>query len=272
MDSSSANLLNDHQSPNTKGITCVTYPDGNAEATTWASMEFGRNKGGKQREAENKDEMSENSKIAASCRAKKVVRQKIATIQADRMLTITYRGCMTDFNKLWRDFKLLLRNLKKRNIKFDYVAVPERHKHGGYHLHIALKGFIMIQIVREEWYHITRREDGKTGGNVDITTPRNKKLWAPINLASYLAKYVTKAMDCVEISRRRYRTSLNINVNKLVKYVHISLSDFYTQRSIESLLGVEFNNNYEYRDGFFWLSTWARKKRFLLPDGEVVWA
>ena len=250
------------------GCSLVSYGLGQSEAVTWAKLDYPHNSSGKQREASTKEEMSENSITASNCRAKKNVRQKIATISADRMLTFTYRGAQLSLETIWEDFKVFLKYLNRLGVKLKYVVVAEKHKSGGYHLHLASSGFISLRLLRQAWQKAITRGTGQTDfsgenspGNVQMAFQKNgSNRWRPVKLAVYLSKYVTKDLDAVEIGRHRYRCSIGIKINKQVFYFEPVLGGgdklSHYQRIIQTLIGNQFQSIFEYKENYYWFATW----------------
>lgn len=248
------------------GLSLINYPTG-SELVTWCH-ENKRNRSGKQREAETKDQMAPEVQAAAISRAKRVIRQKALTINASILMTLTYRGAMKDFDKLWNDFKLLLKRLRREGIKFHYLAVAERHKSGGFHLHVTIPNRVPVAIVRKHWYGVTGEVDGKNGGQVNLEP--NKKVKGKnksLRIAGYLCKYISKSLDDVDISRKRYRTSIGIKVDKAIGYFNKDIVErnwFLSSPKITMIkrffaehIGIDFLREFEYREGQYFLSTYS---------------
>lgn len=73
-------------------------------------------------------------------------------------LTLTYAENMTDDERLYRDFKVFYKRLKRKysDHKFDYIAVAEPQKRGAWHLHVLLKSdqptlFIDNRLTEKLW-------------------------------------------------------------------------------------------------------------------------
>jgi len=138
-------------------------------------------------------------------RAKKKVRHKSMTMQADRMLTLTFQFNLTDIGMAWdvlNYFNKLMRHEFGKD--YCYIAVPEYQKRGAVHFHLALHGYYHVKVVRKLWL----RAAGKFGGNVDITSPKKygKNSWNPRRIARYLSKYITKS-DSVSFNKKRYSST-----------------------------------------------------------------
>ena len=162
-----------------------------------------RNGGGSVRKNKDKSEMDLLTLKKSQLRAKKTVRHKLLMMQADRMLTLTYRENMTDIEQGWRDFKKFSALMKWRfKERWTYVCVPEYQKRGALHFHLAISGFYPVETVRKLWRQVVGE------GNIDITSPRKikKNSWNPRRIAGYLGKYMSKN-DSVVFNRRRYSSA-----------------------------------------------------------------
>lgn len=85
-------------------------------------------------------------------RAASRVRQLCLEIRADRLLTLTSRNLLNDYDKLIATWKRFMRLLETAGEKFEYVAVPELHKNGEYyHVHAAINGFARVETLRRCW-------------------------------------------------------------------------------------------------------------------------
>lgn len=171
-------------------------------------------------EAEPSDFERDANRRRAVRRSKQQIRWQVRQMGADRLLTLTYRGVMDDRKKLERDFQRFRRLIKKgwsghEGLKeWRYIAVPEVHESGGYHIHVAIKGWQRITFLRAAWYKAlggTGKETGEmTPGNVDVTSPRKARWgtqmreWKPSRLAGYLTKYISKTFDEKSTEKRRY--------------------------------------------------------------------
>jgi hypothetical protein len=213
------------------GVTCYEYPD-SAEATAWKGIRYGNKKGVQHdKEKVTRDQMDPETLAAAISRARKTVRVKTASIAADHMVTLTYRENMTDHERLWKNFKYLMKLLRQEGWEGHYVAVAERQKRGAWHLHIAVSGRQDVKLWRRKWHHVVGDYEGNTGGNIHVKGPEDFKKMGFSNsamIAAYLAKYINKEMEKGVIGLRRYRTSINIEVKKNVVYCVPSISNSAT--------------------------------------------
>lgn len=160
-------------------------------------------------------------------KAKQTTRHLVQQMQADRLLTLTYRDNVEDREKVRQDFsrfrRLVANGWKGQPGLKDwrYVAVLERQQRGAYHVHIAVRGWQPISFLRKCWYRACGAEmDVKgvdTPGQVNVTPPRDysgparKKEWATSRLASYIVKYMQKTFDETTTEKNRYWRSKDID-------------------------------------------------------------
>jgi len=160
----------------------------------------------------------EQSKHASSKRARKNVRLRCQSIQADRLLTLTYRENMQDIERCKADFDSFRRAMKRAGA-WHYIAVPERQTRGAWHIHVDVHGRIVYNLVRGIWRRIVGRDElGRPNGNVDVRNPKTGGKWKRHALAAYIAKYITKDVDDHELNKKRYWTSKGIVVPEPVTY------------------------------------------------------
>lgn len=163
----------------------------------------------KQGERERPDELDPENQARSIQRSKKQARIKIKSMGADRLLTLTKRETeqggfwtLDDWRQAWERF---CKAMKKAGHAFDYVAVPERHKKGNFHLHVALNARCNINLMRQIWWACC---GGRGMGNVDIAY---KKHLTPTQrlagIARYLTKYLVKQFGQTEFNKKRYWAS-----------------------------------------------------------------
>ncbi|POH87048.1 hypothetical protein CJ026_009120 [Ralstonia pickettii] len=169
----------------------------------------------------------EKSLEISTQRTKRTVREKMKSIHADHMITLTYRENVQDRERVLRDLKEFVRRMnkleKKGLRKFHYVAVLEPQERGAYHIHMGVRGYKAARIVRAIWHEIV----GQNGGNVDIQGPgdlvlkdgkitkkdrRNARRRGAHQIAAYLSKYITKDVEEVELNKKRVFASRGIVV------------------------------------------------------------
>lgn len=146
----------------------------------------------------------------AARRATATVRLRVKAIEADRMLTLTYRENMQDRSRLLRDWDAFRRRLKKHQ-SFEYVATVERQKRGAFHIHVAVSGRQNYRLVRAVWLSVV----GEGNGNIDVRNPFREKALRH-KLAGYLSKYVSKAYAEGAKDERRVWASRGIKIPEKV--------------------------------------------------------
>ncbi|VVE74045.1 bacteriophage-related protein [Pandoraea anapnoica] len=164
-------------------------------------------------------EKKEDNRLVAAKRAKREVRLRCKSMQADRMITLTYRENMQDKERLKRDYDKLRRRLGKLQY-YQYIAVPERQKRGAWHIHIAVRGRQNYRVLRSIWRSIV----GADNGNVDVRNPFRQK-GLRHKLAGYLGKYITKDFAEHKMNEKRYWTSKGITVPERQPIAHILCDD-----------------------------------------------
>lgn len=150
----------------------------------------------------------EQNEKRAQARAKGEIRRKCLSIQADHLVTLTYRDNIEDRDRVLTDLERLRRMLSRSGYSMPYVAVLECQKRGAIHPHLAVRGFQDIRLLRRCWYKIV----GKAQGQVNVRGPRPGT--SPVKLARYISKYISKDIDSQprEFEEHRYFCSLGITV------------------------------------------------------------
>lgn len=149
----------------------------------------------------------------AAYRAARKVRQICIEIRADRLLTLTSRRLLTDYDEMIAAWKRFMRLLEQAGAKFEYVAVPELHKNGEhYHVHAALNGFVRAELLRRCWQIALGGRGDERGvdalGNVDIKRDRRGLQGSTrraVSIARYISKYISKSyLEHHQFNRKRY--------------------------------------------------------------------
>jgi len=93
-----------------------------------------------------KEAMSETKKVDNIQRSMKkltgIIRANFGLdLEREAHLTITYKGQMTDTDKLQKDLQAFIRKLRHtyKDHQLEYVAIMEPHQHGGWHIHLLIK-------------------------------------------------------------------------------------------------------------------------------------
>jgi hypothetical protein len=189
--------------------------------------------------------MSDTKDIAAIRRAVKKLKGIIRAnfgqdFQREAHLTLTYRGSMTDTEKLQVDLKEFIRLLRSAysDHKFEYVAVMEPHGHGGWHIHLLLKsdkpiwydfgGGISYKRAIEMW-----RKSIGGGGAV-----RFEKLPEDVrDFGLYFAAYFTTAIpEAIEMSGDREAVKEASKASVKGSRIHFYPSRFKFYRTSRGIL------------------------------------
>ncbi|RJQ41107.1 MAG: hypothetical protein C4555_00525 [Dehalococcoidia bacterium] len=180
-----------------------------------------------------REQMTEEDFHRSATRARRMLRHRVLSLGADRLLTTTYRENKIDLKECWADVWRFVRLCREQWPDFKYVCAPERQQRGAWHFHFAVKGFYNVNVLRHFWHKATRSERGQV--NVDMTSPRGGAQWNSGKLARYLAKYLSKGDHVSEIGARRYSSSQTIShPEKKTYFLTVSDSNFYL---LSQLLG-----------------------------------
>ncbi|TAG01267.1 MAG: hypothetical protein EAZ43_11735 [Betaproteobacteria bacterium] len=138
----------------------------------------------------------------AARRAKRNVRQSCKSINADTLLTLTYRENQTSLETTKKHLKEFTRRLYRLWPEFVGVAGFERQKRGAWHVHIAtvnIPDSLSRNGIRLRSYHVLRSVwrgvVGNDNGNIDVSRRKRNAQRSPARIASYLSKYITKAFE-----------------------------------------------------------------------------
>jgi hypothetical protein len=125
-------------------------------------------------------------------RAKQAVRLRCKSIGADRMITLSLRENMQDRDRMLTYFDRFRRRMSKCK-KFHYVATIEPQERGALHMHIAVKGRQMYQLVRSIWQSVVGLDQhGRQMGQINVRDPHKFGFGksGAHRIASYIAKYI----------------------------------------------------------------------------------
>jgi hypothetical protein len=104
-------------------------------------------------------------------------------------ITLTYAENMQDLKKLYRDFEVFYKRLKRKykGYGFEYIAVPEPQLRGSWHLHVLLKA------MDKEYLYIPNNEViAELWGQGFTKTERLKEV---DNVGAYVSSYLTNLYD-----------------------------------------------------------------------------
>ena len=164
-------------------------------------------------------------------RARQQIRFLAQKMQADRLLTLTYRAVIEDREKVKADFTRFIRLVRKgwKGVQghpgWQYVAVLEKQERGAYHIHCAVHGWQMITLLRAAWYKALGGQGNEKGectpGQVNVTSPRNggRRQWQVRQLAGYITKYLGETFTQMEAEKRRYWHSKDLKAPPKERYI-----------------------------------------------------
>lgn len=185
-----------------------------------------------EREEKSEFELAENFRRACR-RAKQNIRWLCKQVEADRLLTLTYRRNEQDREVVKTDFKKFLRLVRKQEKDWKYVAVLEKQDRGAFHVHVAIKGWQRVSFLRRCWYQALGGRGDETGegtpGQVDVTSPRKARWgtqlthWKTSKLAQYLTKYLSKTFDETSSEKKRYWHSADAHKPQRSRFVLCSI-------------------------------------------------
>lgn len=173
-------------------------------------------------------ELADNHRRAVK-RAVQNIRWLAMQIEADRLLTLSYRRNEENREVVKADFKRFVRMVRKEYPEWQYVAVLEKQDRGAYHLHVAVHGWQRINFLRRCWYKALGGKGDEVGemtpGQIDVTSPRKAKWgtqlreWRTSKLAQYLTKYLGKTFDETTSEKKRYWHSVDAKQPPKTRYL-----------------------------------------------------
>lgn len=178
-------------------------------------------------------------------RARQRVRWLVKSIEADHMLTFSYRENVTDEARLKADLKEAVRLIRTRYPKFQYVAVREYQDRGALHLHMAVKGKQPIKWILHCWLKAIGQDNDqlidwyihgislaeKSLGAVNVRAPSRYwggkgATWKSDKLSGYLTKYIHKDFENSAKGSKRYWHTKGIEPIKCMKF-WLGATNFY---------------------------------------------
>jgi hypothetical protein len=244
------------------------FPDGQCEVSVTKERHFvgpaiTRKPHSKRGESENREANDDD----AGRRAKKNVRMCCKQIGADRMVTLTYRDNMCDREVALKHWKAFCRRLGRVN-KFHYVAVIEEQERGALHFHVAVRGRQHYALLRSIWQSVLGLgPSGEQMGQVNVRDPHRFGFGqnGAHKLASYIAKYCSKAMSARALDQKRYFRSKGIVLPE-VSTVRLKCTSMLgaVQSAFSIIAPFGFDNLQSWSNsalGVVWLSTPPRTER-----------
>jgi len=193
--------------------------------------DFGKTSSGKNPHKAIKRYSPDYYQSASIRRAKNTVRDLVKSNEWEWWITLTFDKSRIDSDNLnivhnaWRTMRRTLHGAK-------YVAVLEKHKAGGYHLHLLLSnvpflaferasksdGSLVYHKHRQEVYWLKKWQDDYGYTKAIKVSPDSSS-----KIANYITKYITKDMDAVGAFKKRYWASRNLNKPT----IEFELDDYY---------------------------------------------
>lgn len=159
-------------------------------------------------------------------RSRRTLRMRATELAADHLLTLTKRGKFDSIDAFWVVWKRFCRLCEIRFKNWKFVVVPEQHKDGTYHAHVALQGYYSIEALRICWYKALGAKGNERGedtpGSVNIKRfhkPRRGGSGASCvrAIASYISKYVGKGFGASSRGRRLFAAARGLHPNRVIK-------------------------------------------------------
>lgn len=172
-------------------------------------------------------EMTPENRDRSMRRAKKTIRQASMMMKADKLGTLTTALPIMDIDEFKTLVSVFLKEVriqyKKSGGKFQYIVTYEKHdsektsieKRGSFHAHMALSGFVSYPLIHACWNRANARIYGPEYAKScnfhaqDRISKINKNSRKAF-IASYMSKYIAKSFEDVEVNKKRYWKSNNI--------------------------------------------------------------
>jgi hypothetical protein len=186
-----------HESPFV--VTTRKYSSGLIEHTGYFLSRSDFAEPGPRKKRRTGDEMASDGVVRderAVRASKAALRRLIYSFGPDRMLTLTFRENVTEFDDAKRAWDSFAKGWKKYFPESPVVAVPERQLRGAWHFHCAILGFHDLRTIHKIWRHgAVNMRRGKRSG-----------------VSRYLAKYMGK--DLALLGRSAYRVIARKYIDK----------------------------------------------------------
>lgn len=213
----------------------------------------------------------EENKHRSVKRAKQSVRWLLKAMQADHLLTLTYRDNVEEIERVGKDWQKFVRLVRVKYPEWRFVCCREKQERGAWHLHIGIRGRGDVHWLRRCWWmalghrvEIDYSPEGKkqlralvkdgrewryaskeeVRGNIDLRGPSKRwggdgRRWDTERLAAYMTKYMAKSLDEIE-SGRRYWPSKNIERPQPKKFWLVAASFDEAVREAHNMLRERF--------------------------------
>lgn len=154
-------------------------------------------------------------------RAQRMCRWRCLALRTDALWTLTKRGKFetaeecNDVLRKWID-----RIEYWTGEKLKYVAVPEQHADGRWHIHMAVSGYREVGLLRRLWYKSlggTGMEKGADApGSLNMRAFKGKKCTSKV--ARYISKYMSKAFTVLGKNKLSFWASKGLNALQVVRW------------------------------------------------------
>lgn len=158
-------------------------------------------------------------------RAKAKIKDYVMTNDFTQFWTLTFSPKKVndryDDADLIKKFRRWMNKIRERKCKFDYIAIPERHKDGAIHFHVLVADHTLniIDSGKKDTagrliYNLT---DWTYGFSTAVKTDNQRA-----RIANYVTKYVTKHFDSAKAVEPRYICSRGLKTPTVEYNVDIS--------------------------------------------------
>ncbi len=160
--------------------------------------------------------------------SKRSLRRLVYQLGPDRMLTLTFKENVVDFEEAKRAWHAFQKGWKRHFPDSPLVAVPERQKRGAWHFHCAILGFHDLRQIHSIWKH----------GAVNMRRGASRS-----RVARYLSKYLGKDLSLLgraayRVINRKLLTKPITKTYKLFLAAHsetwLKLTALFVHRSLSS--------------------------------------
>lgn len=170
--------------------------------------------------------------------ARRDVRLRVKAFSCDLLLTFTRssRGGSWQLSDWQRAFRRLVAKLRRSGMDFKYIAVPQRHKSGEWHVHMAINKAVDIHYVLEEWKKLAGENSA-----VNITGRRHgeTKLVRVAKMASYITKTLSDDWHCFPAKAKHFWGSVGAVVEQKSWIIEAESLDGAIA-TLASQLGIDF--------------------------------
>jgi len=168
-------------------------------------------------------------------RAKQKIHDRVLSLRATHLLTLTYRDNVEDLDLSRKHLRLFWRIVRRKFPQWKFVGVAEFQKRGAVHWHLALEGFQDVHFLRSCWQTVLAADGFE--GNIDVKFFQGK---SSAVIANYISKYLGKGFEVGDRPHysHYYVTSRGLVVDTLIYHV-FGYSDEEIQAFAESLVAEQ---------------------------------